>query len=86
MLSSVLNSEYAINVNIQIIRVFTKIRSMLQSHEEIMVELEQMHIKLAEHDDNILLIFDFLKQLEEEKQQLIEQQNRRRIGYKTYNE
>jgi hypothetical protein len=42
MLSSLLNSESAIKVNIQIIRIFTRIREMLSSHREIMQKLEQI--------------------------------------------
>ena len=86
MLSTVLNSEYAIEINIQIIRVFTKIRSILKSNNEIIAELEQMKSVLAEHDNNIVLIFELLEQLEEDKQQQIDQQNRGKIGYKRYKE
>lgn len=86
MLSSVLNSDYAMEINIQIIRVFTKMRTMLSAHKEILIEVEQMQQQLAEYDNNILLIFELLKQLEEEKQQLAEQQNQKKIGYKRYNE
>ena len=73
MLSTVLNSEYAIEINIQIIRVFTKIRSILKSNNEIIAELEQMKSVLAEHDNNIVLIFELLEQLEEDKHQQIDQ-------------
>ena len=86
MLSTVLNSEFAIEINIQIIRVFTRIRSILQSNNEIIAELEQMKSLLAEHDNNIVLIYEILEQLEEDKQQQIDQQNREKIGYKRYNE
>ena len=59
---------------------------MLSAHKEILIEVEQMQQQLAEYDNNILLIFELLKQLEEEKQQLAEQQNQKKIGYKRYNE
>jgi hypothetical protein len=42
MLSSVLNSDRAISVNIQIIRVFTKIRQMFEAHKEILKKLEAL--------------------------------------------
>ena len=42
MLSSILNSETAVQVNIQIIRVFTKMRELLSSHKDILVKLEQI--------------------------------------------
>ena len=86
MLASVLNSERAIKVNIQIIRVFNKMREMLLAHKEILLQLEQMQQKLAEHDHNILLIFEYIKQLEEAKQQEAEQKERKRIGYKPPND
>src|SRR6476469_3837121 len=62
MLSSVLNSEIAINVNIQIIRVFTKMREMLFTHQDILLQLEKMERKLTVHDEDIQLIFKYLKQ------------------------
>ena len=49
MLSSVLNSERAIQVNIQIIRIFTKMREMLMSHKEILQRLEQIENKCILH-------------------------------------
>lgn len=82
MLSSVLNSERAITVNIQIIRVFTKMREMLTTHKEILHKLEKLEKKDIDQDEKILLIFKYLKQLEEAKQQETEQKERKRIGYK----
>src|SRR5438477_12280656 len=63
MLSSVLNSEIAINVNIQIIRVFTKMRQLFLTHKDILLQLEKIEQKLTNHDDDIALIFEYLKQL-----------------------
>ena len=82
MLSSVLNSDRAIEVNIQIIRIFTKMRHLLSTHKDIKLQLEQMDNKIAEHDNNIILIFEYLKELEKEKLQNSEQQNRKKIGFK----
>ena len=82
MLSSVLNSDLAIKVNIQIIRIFTKIRGLLLAHKDILLQLEQLQQKIAEHDNNILLIFDYIKELEQEKQPKTVQQNRNKIGFK----
>jgi len=86
MLSSVLNSDRAIKVNIQIIRIFTKMREILLSHKDMLLQMEQMQQKLAEHDHKILLLFECIKQLEKEKQQITDQQNRKKIGYKRYND
>ena len=63
MLSSVLNSETAIRVNIRIIRIFTKMRALLLTHKDILLQLEKMEHKLAAHDNDIVVIFDYLKQL-----------------------
>ena len=82
MLSSVLNSEIAININIQIIRIFSKMREMLLTHKDILIRLDQLQQKMAEHDNNILLIFEYMKQLEQKRQHKTDQQNRRKIGFK----
>ena len=82
MLSSVLNSDRAIMVNIQIIRVFTKIRQLLVTHSEILHKLEQIEKKEIEHDQKIILIFEYLKQLEQDMLQQEDQANRKRIGFK----
>jgi hypothetical protein len=81
MLSSVLNSETAIRVNIQIIRVFTRMRQMLVSHKDILIKLEKMERKLTGHDKEIQLIFKYLKQLLTPPQQ-----PRSKIGFKRSNE
>jgi len=83
MLSSVLNSERAIQVNIQIIRVFTKIKELLSSNIEILQKLEQLERKDIDQDDKILRIFDYLKQLEQNKNEQEEFGKRPRIGFKS---
>jgi ORF6N domain len=82
MLSSVLNSDRAIMVNIQIMRVFTKLRALLYSHAEIIVKLESIERKDIEQDEKILLIFEYLKQLEQVKQEETVLKERKRIGFK----
>lgn len=83
MLASVLNTERAIQVNIQLVRIFNKMREMLMNHKELFLELEQVKNQLADHENKFLLIFEYLKQFEESKKQELEQQNRKRIGFKT---
>jgi hypothetical protein len=78
MLSSVLNSETAILVNIHVIRVFTKMREMLLTHKDILLQLEKMEKKLSEHDEDIQLIFKYLKQLLTPPEHLL----RQKIGFK----
>ena len=63
MLSGVLNSETAIRVHVQIIRVFAKMRELLLTHKDILLQLEKIEKKLAGHDEDIQLIFQYLKKL-----------------------
>jgi hypothetical protein len=56
MLSSVLNSERAVQVNIYIIRVFTRLRALLASHKE-------LRDKVEEHDKQIKVVFDAVRKL-----------------------
>jgi len=63
MLSSVLNSQRAIEVNIRIIRIFTKLREMLLTHKDILLKLEQIERKVIDHDGDVQVIFKALKQL-----------------------
>jgi phage regulator Rha-like protein len=60
MLSSVLKSKRAIEVNIQIIRTFTKLRELLASHTKLRAKLENMEKK---YDTKLKQVFDILKQL-----------------------
>ena len=86
MLSSVLNSDRAIMVNIQIMRVFTKMRELVETHREILQKLEHLEKKDIEQDDKIMLIFEYLKQLEKAKQEEFDQKNRKKIGYKRHDD
>lgn len=86
MLSSVLNSETAIEVNIQIIRVFTRTREVLLTQKDILLELENIKQNVGSNNKNIEVIFKYLNQLEQIIQQEFEQQNRKTIGYKRKNE
>ena len=82
MLSSVLHSDRAILVNIQIVRVFTRIRKLLETHKEILLTLEKLQKKDIEQDQQILLIFEYLKQLEHGTREELEFKERKRIGFK----
>lgn len=63
MLSGVLNSKRAINVNIQIMRVFTKVREILMDNMSIRLEIEEIKKKLTNQDKNIELVFSYLDEL-----------------------
>lgn len=83
MLSSVLNSDRAIAVNIHIMRVYTKLKEMLLIHKDVLVELENIKQKMGSNCNDIELIFNYLKQFELAKQQELAHQNREKIGFKT---
>ena len=82
MLASVLNSEQAIRVNIQIVRIFAKIRELLSAHSEIIEKLNGLEQKFVDHDDKIALIFEYLKQLEQTKHDEISFKERIQIGFR----
>src|SRR6478752_4389245 len=63
MLSGVLNSAVAIKVHIQIIRVFAKMKELLLTHKDILLQLEKLENKFESHDEQIQLIFEYLKEL-----------------------
>jgi len=63
MLACILNSERAITINIQIIRIFTKLREMIVTHKDILLKLEQLEQKVTDHDENIQMIFKAIKQM-----------------------
>ncbi len=83
MLASVLNSERAIQVNIRIVRIFIRMREIMETHNEILKKLDYLDKKDIEQDERIMLVFEYLKKLEAGKQQEFEQKNRKRIGFKT---
>ena len=63
MLSSVLNSERAIEVNIAIMRVFVKLRETVASHKELKGKLEKIEKHLKDHDESIQVIFHAIQEL-----------------------
>lgn len=77
MLSSVLNSPQAISVNIQIVRVFTKLRKLLNENSELKLEIDDIKRKLKNQDKNIELVFSYIDELTEKKAK-----PRKRIGFK----
>jgi hypothetical protein len=82
-LANILRSNRARKMCIQIIEVFIKMREMLTTHKEILEKLEQIEKKEIEQDEKILLIFEYIKQLERSRQDEFEQQNRTQIGFKS---
>ncbi|MCK9412480.1 MAG: ORF6N domain-containing protein [Prolixibacteraceae bacterium] len=80
MLSSVLNSKKAIQVNIQIMRIFAKIRAVIADTLGLRLEIAEIRKKVQNQDKNIELVFSYLDEM------ITKQDNkppRKRIGYKT---
>jgi len=63
MLSSVLKSERAIEVNILIMRAFVKLREIISTHKKVEEKLKELEGKLREHDDQIVQIIQVINQL-----------------------
>jgi len=76
MLSSVLNSERAIQVNIAVMRVFVKLRRVLSTHKELKHKLCQLEKKIEKHDSEIQAIFEAIRQL-----MAVPERPKRRIGF-----
>ncbi len=73
MLSSVLNSELAIQVNIQIMRAFTSLRQLLATHEDLRRKIEDMESK---YDEQFRVVFEAIRQL-----LATEEKAERKIGF-----
>ncbi len=63
MLSSVLNSERAIHVNIAIMRAFVKLKQILSANKELAYKLRELEHKIEKHDKDIKAIFEAIRQL-----------------------
>ena len=88
MLSSVLNSDRAIEVNIQIIRLFTKLRNAVLDNKEVLLKLEKIDKKIMNlgfdvkmHDDEIETIFKLIDELRDKKEEVPPKRNP--VGFKT---
>ena len=80
MLSSVLRSERAIEVNIVIMRTFVRLRQLLATHEELAHRLDTLEWRQAEQEGRVQDVFETIQQLIETP---IEEPERRRIGFPT---
>ena len=73
MLSSILNSDRAIDVNIQIMRAFVKLRDMMSSHKDLTRKLTELEKK---YDGQFQIVFEAIRQLIE-----VEEKPKRKIGF-----
>jgi hypothetical protein len=76
MLSSVLKSERAIEVNIAIMRAFVRLREMVSTHKKLEAKLSELEHKIENHDENIETIFEAIRQLMTPPEKL-----KRKIGF-----
>jgi ORF6N domain len=79
MLSSVLNSNRAVQVNIAIMRAFVKLREVMATHKELAAKIEALERKYRTHDDELQVVFKAIKKLLEPPPA----PPKRRIGFKT---
>jgi hypothetical protein len=63
MLSSVLNSERAIQVNIAVMRAFIRLRRVIAAHEELARKFSELERKIEKHDVEIQSIFEAIRRL-----------------------
>ncbi len=82
MLSSVLNSKRAIQVNIRIMRIFNQLRTAIMSERDIRLEIEKIKRSLENHDKNIELVFHYLDELNDKIQRPPLLPDREMVGYK----
>ncbi len=82
MLSSILNSDVAIEVNIRIIRVFTKLRQYALTHKDILLQLAKLEKEVKGNSKDIENIFMVIKELIEKQQKPLPPKNK--IGFKHY--
>lgn len=76
MLSSVLSSKRAVQVNIQIMRIYAKLRGIVIDQKDILIKLEQMERTVDKHDQDIKVVFAYLRELLNPKSE-----PERRIGF-----
>lgn len=79
MLSSVLNSDRAIDVNIRIMRIFTRIRELLTENTELRLAIEKLERKTENNTKNIEVVFQYIDELIEKNEHPVP---RKQIGYK----
>lgn len=83
MLSSILKSKKAIYVNIEIIRVFIRMRQLLMDNTEIRLAIEKLEKKTDNNTKNIEVVFQYIDELTDKKE--VPQKPRKQIGYKLPN-
>lgn len=82
MLSGILNSDKAINMNISIMRAFVEIRKIFLKQHDLKEQLKEIKDRLGEHDIQLTSIYDAMENLLDEKAAQRKLEERERIGFK----
>ena len=82
MLSGILNSDKAINMNIAIMRAFVEVRRVLLRQNDLKEQLKEIKDRLGEHDVQLNQIYDAMENLLDEKAAQRKWEERERIGFK----
>ena len=82
MLSGILNSDKAINMNIAIMRVFVEVRKVLLKQSDFKEQLKEIKERLGEHDAQLNQIYDAMENLLDEKAAQRKWEDRQRIRFK----
>jgi phage regulator Rha-like protein len=82
MLSGILNSERAINMNIAIMRAFVEVRRVLLRQNDLKEEMKELKDRIGSHDAQLSQIYDGLENLLDEKAAQRKWNDRERIGFK----
>ena len=77
-LANVLKSKRARQMGIRIIEVFVKMREMLLTHKDLLIEMEKIRKNISSHDEKIELIFEYLNRFIKEQGK-----PRKQIGFKS---
>ena len=80
--ANVLRSKRARYMSVRITEIFIKMREVIQNHQDLMFQIEEIRGKVSGQDEQIALIFEYLKQFENTKKQQWDQATRDRIGFK----
>jgi hypothetical protein len=81
MLSSVLNTERAVKVNIQIMRVYVRIQEMIQTHKDLILKMDQLEMKVGKQDEKISIVFEYLRKFVD-----VKDKQRKKVGFKRKDE
>ncbi len=85
MLSGILNSDKAITMNIAIMRAFVEVRKVLLTQNSIREQLNEIKLRLGQHDKQLNQIYEALENLLDDKASQRKWEERERIGYKREN-